>query len=60
MSGEVLELRRVTKAWNGSVALHEVSLVLRPDRYTCITTLLRILGGTRDPMPGTCCWGRRT
>ena len=68
MSSDQLELRGITKAFfGGRDVLHEVSLVLRPDRYTCImgpsgsgkSTLLRILGGHARPDAGRVLLGAR-
>ena len=60
MSRDALELHAVSKAFGRHAALSEVSLRLRPDRYTCImgpsgsgkSTLLRILGGHERPDAG--------
>lgn len=68
MSGEALALHGLTKAFGrGAPVLHEVSLVLRPDRYTCImgpsgsgkSTLLRIVGGHERPDAGRVLLGSR-
>jgi ABC-type Fe3+/spermidine/putrescine transport system ATPase subunit len=67
MSDEALELRAVSKAFGRHAALHDVSLRLRPDGYTCImgpsgsgkSTLLRILGGHERPDAGRVLLGDR-
>ena len=67
MSGEGLELHAVSKAFGRHAVLHEVSLRLRPDGYTCImgpsgsgkSTLLRILGGHEQPDSGRVMLGDR-